>query len=62
MIATTLTKKINMITYFENLTIELHVFYFFNTHIQFVSIGYYLLLYFLNLFFMHNFKLQKLEI
>ena len=51
-----------MITYFENLTIELHVIYFFNTHIQFVSIGYYLLLYFFNLFFIHNFKLQKLEI
>ena len=62
MMATALTKKINMITYFENLTIELHVLYFFSTHIQFVSIGCYLLFNSINLFFMHNFKLQKLEI
>ena len=47
-----------MIIYFENLTFELHVFYFFNTHIQFVSIGYYLLLYFLNLFFMQEWCLE----
>ena len=55
-------KKINMIIYLENLTIELHVLYFFLTHVQFVSISCYLLFYTLNLFFMQNFRLQKLEI
>ena len=28
-------KKINMITYFENLTVELHVLYSLNTYIKF---------------------------
>ena len=38
--ATILLNEININTYFENLTIDLHVFYALN---KFVSIGYYLL-------------------
>ena len=34
--------KINIETYFKNLTIELHVLYALNTYINFVLIGYYL--------------------
>jgi len=30
------TKKINMIIYFENLTIEFHVIYVFNMHVKFL--------------------------
>ena len=41
--ATNSLNKINIITYFENLTIELHVLYALNTHVKFVLIGYYLL-------------------
>ena len=40
---TVLFNKINIITYFENLTIELHIFYTPNTHSNFVSIRFYLL-------------------
>ena len=29
------SKKINIVTYFENLTIELYVFYVLNMHIKF---------------------------
>ena len=32
---TVLFNKINIITYFENLTIELHIFYALNTHVKF---------------------------
>ena len=39
----TLLNKINIIIYFENLIIELHVFYALNTHIKFCVNGYYLL-------------------
>ena len=39
----TLLNKINITTYFENLSVELRVFYAFNTHVNFVSIEYYLL-------------------
>ena len=39
----TLLNKINIIIYFENLIVELHVFYAFNTHIKFCVNGYYLL-------------------
>ena len=31
----TLLNKINTTTYFENLTIKLHVLYTFNTHVKF---------------------------
>ena len=30
-----LTQKINITAYFENLTVELHVLYAFNTHVNF---------------------------
>ena len=30
-----LTQKINITAYFENLTLELHVFYVLNTHVKF---------------------------
>ena len=33
--ATTPTKKINIITYFENLTLELHVFYILIINVKF---------------------------
>ena len=33
--ATTLLNKINIITYFEKLTIELHILYALNTHVKF---------------------------
>ena len=33
--ATTLFNKINITTYFENLTAELHVLYTLNTHVKF---------------------------
>ena len=32
---TTLLNKINIITYFENLTVELHFLYVLNTHVKF---------------------------
>ena len=54
------TKKISMTIYFENLTIRLHIFYILNTHIKF-RINYILFtIRFIKLFFMHNFRLQKL--
>ena len=34
-LATTLLNKINIITYFENLIIELHILYTFNIHVKF---------------------------
>ena len=42
-VTTTFTKQIKMITYFENLTVKLHVIYVFKTHVKFMSIKYYLL-------------------
>ena len=41
--ATTLTKNINIATYFENQTDELYVFYVLKTHVNFMPIGCYLL-------------------
>jgi len=40
---TTRTKKINNVTYFKKLTIELYVLYVLNTYVKFVSIIYYLI-------------------
>ena len=34
---TTPTKKINMITYFKNIIVELHVFYILKTRVQFYA-------------------------
>ena len=51
-----------MVTYFENLTIELHVLFVFKTHIKFHANQMLLIIRFINLFFMYNFRLQKLKI
>ena len=59
---TTPTKKINMVTYFNNLTVELHVFYVLNTHIKFYINWILFTIQLINLFFMHNFRLQNFEI
>ena len=32
---TTLTKQINIVIYFENLTVKLHILYVFKTHVKF---------------------------
>ena len=60
--AITPTKKINMTTYFENLTIGLHVLYILNTNIIFHTNRMLSTIRSINLFFTHNFKLQKLKI
>ena len=57
-LVTTPTKTINMIIYFENLIVVLYVFYIFKTHVNWILFT----IQFINLFFMHNFILQKLEI
>ena len=57
--AATPTKKINMVTYFENLTAGLHVLY---THVKFCVNQMLFIIQFINLFFMHNFRQQKLKI
>ena len=44
---------------FKNLTIEFHVSYILNMHIKFRSNH---ILFTINLFFIHNFRLQKLKI
>ena len=43
--------------YFENLIVGLHILYVFNTHINWMLFT----ICFINLFFIHNFKLQKLK-
>ena len=55
--ARTPTKNINMITYFENLIVG--VLYILNIYIKFRD---YEILFTIRLFFMHNLRLQKLEI
>ena len=60
--ATTSTKKINITKYFENLTIKLHIFYVLNVRIKFCVNQMLFTIWFIKLFFIHNFKLQKLEI
>ena len=56
-LATTLLNKINIITYFENLIIELHVLYTFNIHVKFCINWILFTIWFIILYFMHNFKL-----
>ena len=51
-----------MATYFENLTIELHVFYILKTHVKFHTNQMLFTIRSINLFFMYNFRLQKFEI
>ena len=55
--ATILTKQINMITYFENLTFKLHVLYVFKTRVKFYANRILFTIQSINLFFMYNFKL-----
>ena len=61
-LVTTPTKTINIITYFENLIVVLYVFYIFKTHVKFHVNWMLFTIQLINLFFMHNFILQKLEI
>ena len=53
---------INMTKYFENLTVELYVLYVFKTHIKFHFNKILFTIQSMNLFFMYNFRLQKLKI
>ena len=46
----------------ENLIVELHFLYIFNTHVKFRSNRMLFTIRSINLFFIHNFKPQKLEI
>ena len=47
-------KKINFTTYFENLTVGLHVLYILNMHVKFHSSWILFTIKFINLFFIHN--------
>ena len=51
-----------MITYFENVTIGLHILYVLNTNVKFHVNRMLFIIQFISLVFTHNFKLQKLEI
>ena len=46
-----------MVMYFENLIIELYILYSLNTYVNWMLFT----IWFINLFFIHNFKLQKLK-
>ena len=46
-------------TYFKNLIIELHVFYVLNTHVKFFVNWMLFIIWSINLFFIHNFIIQK---
>ena len=47
--------------YFENLTIELHILYVLNIHVNFYVNWMLFTIQCINLYFMHYFKLQKFE-
>ena len=47
---------------FENLTVRLHVLYILNTHVKFRSNRMLFTIRSINLFFIYNFRSQKLEI
>ena len=51
-----------MATYFENLTVKLHVLYIFNMHVKFISNWILFIIQLVNLFLIHNLRLQKLKI
>ena len=57
---TTLVNIINIPKYFENLTVRLHVLYTLNTYVKFCDYQILFTILFIRLYFMHNFKLQKL--
>jgi len=52
---TTSSKKINMIIYFENVTVGLYVFYVFDTLVKFCVNQILFTIKSINLFFVHNF-------
>ena len=55
-------KKINMSIYFENLIIELYVLYILNKYVKFRVNWILFTIRYINLIFVHNFRLQKLKI
>ena len=59
---TTPTEKISMFIYFESLSTGVLVFYVLNMHIKFHVNQTLFTIRSINLFLMHNFRLQKLEI
>ena len=61
-ITTISTKKINMIIYFENLIVRVYVLYILNKYIKFHVNKMLLIIRSINLFFIHNFRLQKFQI
>ena len=54
--------KNNITTYFEILIFGLHVLYVFNTHIKFRDNWMLFIIQSINLFFIHNFRIQNFEI
>ena len=54
--------NLNIITYFENLTVKLHIFYALNIHVKFCVDWILFTIIFTSLYFMHNLKLKKLAI
>ena len=60
--ATTPTEKIGMFIYFESLFARVLVLYVLNMHIKFHVNKTLFTIWSINLFLMHNFRLQKLEI
>ena len=57
----TLPNNLLQNSYFENLTVELHVLYVLNIHANFYVNWILFTIQFINSFFIHYFKLQKLE-
>ena len=57
-----LLNKINIIIYFKNLTIELHILYILNIHVKFSVNRILFIIWVISLYFMHKYKLQKLII
>jgi len=51
-----------MDTYFKNLAVGLHIFYVFNMYVEFRANWMLLTIRFINLFFIHNFRLQNFKI
>ena len=60
--AITLTKNINMATYFENLTFGLYAIYVLINHVKFYVNWILFTIRSIELFVMHNFSLQELKI
>ena len=56
------TEKISIFTYFESLSTRVFVLYVLNMHIKFHVNQTLFTIRSINLFLMHNFRLQKLEI